>query len=794
MRSSRLLAAALLGCAAVGAVLACGPDFPWQLLDDRVMTLKSTPSNDFDYELPRLLTKPGDSLKAVEDYGDASKAAAYDDYKDEIDASIDAQRTTAEEQGLNTAQLAALHAMRAAADADKAYAAGAGLSPSVRQYTAGAVAFHKQDIAHAKQRFLAVLALPAGERTARATWAAYMLGRIYAASADEADAAKYFAMTRDLALQGQLDPLGLAVASYNEEAGMHYRAAEALVKDGKLPPAQAPAFGKEMTEAANLYAEAQKRGSVWSWNSLDWLAGEVLAEPVRVEPAASDPFMQRLLVAYVLARVPDDSSGYGFIDGHHPEDAAGGGGKISVNSSVAALVVALDKHPMTQPIGKDNLAALMYRVGRYDLAGRLVADSTTPMAYWIKAKLAIQKGDMAAAAADYSHAVEAFETTKSGLTDYNATLIQGEDGVLSLARGDYLDAMAKLYAHGDTYWGDVAYLAERVLTVDELQRFVDSHASLPQSAPSAGTQAAPQRIGLSLYGRTMALRDLLARRLMRAGRFQEALPYFAQPADDQWDRPGPEIVRQAASDYSQALVTAHKGATEAERAQGFYTASLLAKHRGMEMMGAETAPDYYVEGGAFDEGWGQKELGDQYVTDGERKRFSASATEPNKRFHYRYIALDQIEQAAALVPKHSQAYAALLCTASGWMIHTAGEQQRVTELYTQYVKNGAYVPWAKAFGSDCPAPDFTETAADVASKEAAITARHAAARKALGAQMAARANVQRSLYLRTKRFIGRHRWAFLSGFVIILLAGASLGTWYMWRRRHKAQAEATKEG
>ena len=789
MRSSRLLVAGLLGCAAVGAVLACGPDFPWQLLDDRVMTLKSTPANDFYYELPKLLTKPGDSLKPVEAYRDTFKVAEYQDDNDEIDASMDAQRTTAEEQGLDTSQLAALHAMRAAADADKAYAAGASLSPAVRQYTAGAVAFHKKDIAHAKERFLAVLALPADECTSRATWAAYMLGRVYAAGDDEADAAKYFAMTRSLALQGQPDPLGLAVASYNEEAGMHYRAAEALVQGGKLPPAEASAFGREMTQAANLYAEAQTRGSVWSWNSLLWLAGEVLAEPVRVEPSASDPFMQRLLVAYVLARVSDEGSGEDFIDWHHPRDAAGGDGKVTLDPSVAALVAALDKHPVSQALGKDNLAALMYRVGRYDLAGQLVADSTTPMAYWVKAKLAIQKGDLAAAAADYSHAVKAFDTTKSGLTDYNATLIQGEDGVLSLARGDYLDAMTKLYEHGDTYWGDVAYLAERVLTVDELKRFVDGHASLPQAAPAGGTQAAVAQAGWVPYGPAVNLRDLLARRLVRAGRFQEALSYFSQPADDWPQHPGAAVVQHAVSDYSKALDAAHdKGASDAQRAQSLYAAALLAKHLGMDMMGTETAPDYYVTGGAFDDGWGQTALGDQYVTDGERKRFSESAIEPDKRFHYRYIALDQIEQAAALVPKHSEAYAALLCTASGWMIHTVGEQERVKELYVQYEKYGALVPWAKAYGSDCPTPDFSETAADVATKEAAITAKHAADRKAYAAQVAAQAAFQKSPYLRARRFVWRHRWAFLSGLGVLLLAGGAIGAWVMLKRRRASRA------
>lgn len=57
-------------------------------------------------------------------------------------------------------------------------------------------------------------------------------------------------------------------------------------------------------------------------------------------------------------------------------------------------------------------------------------------------------------------------------------------------------------------------------------------------------------------------------------------------------------------------------------------------------------------------------------------------------------------QAADLLPPRSQAFAAVLCQATGWMMSTAktdgdekAAQERVHRLYRRYVEEGAYVPW-----------------------------------------------------------------------------------------------------
>jgi hypothetical protein len=80
-------------------------------------------------------------------------------------------------------------------------------------------------------------------------------------------------------------------------------------------------------------------------------------------------------------------------------------------------------------------------------------------------------------------------------------------------------------------------------------------------------------------------------------------------------------------------------------------------------------------------------------------RFDASKPKLALRLHYRFIAVDEAIQAADLLPPHSQAFAAVLCQATGWMMSTAqidGDedvaQVRFHQLYCRYLKEGATFP------------------------------------------------------------------------------------------------------
>jgi len=185
-----------------------------------------------------------------------------------------------------------------------------------------------------------------------------------------------------------------------------------------------------------------------------------------------------------------------------------------------------------------------------------------------------------------------------------------------------------------------------------------------------------------------------------------------------------------------------------------FAAATLARQNGMEMMGTEAAPDYFSNDGAFDFGIGQQKLDGPYITDDERKRFEASAAIPDQRYHYRYVAVDEVSRAADLLPPRSQAFAAVLCTATGWMLDTRGADEQVHNLYARYVQEGPYVPWAANFGRDCPEPNFDDAA--------------------------------RTHYWRdTRNFLSHYRWPVGSGGLVLL--GLIAAGWFLRRRMSLAK-------
>ena len=145
--------------------------------------------------------------------------------------------------------------------------------------------------------------------------------------------------------------------------------------------------------------------------------------------------------------------------------------------------------------------------------------------------------------------------------------------------------------------------------------------------------------------------------------------------------------------------------------------------------GYEQGPDYTDNGGTFQGGSGQSAatLKGEFVTEGERQRFAASSAQPDRRFHYRYIAADRAVSAADLLPPRSQAFAATLCVAAGWMEEgppdhdepadgdttkpLSERQRRAQAYYARYVKQGPYVDWAQDFGTMCEQPDFASARA-----------------------------------------------------------------------------------
>ncbi|VEI62346.1 Uncharacterised protein [Serratia fonticola] len=279
--------------------------------------------------------------------------------------------------------------------------------------------------------------------------------------------------------------------------------------------------------------------------------------------------------------------------------------------------------------------------------------------------------------------------------------VAGEQAILALNRGDYLQAMNLMYRGKENYWADVADIAERVLTVDELKGFVDKHAPAP-TTPLKPVK--PDEYNGERITQEVQLRELLARRMMRAGRYEEAVNYFAIPN-----------YRQAAQDFANLMKAAKdKSADKNARAKSYYQAAALLRSQGLDFTGYEMTPDYNIYGAGYSylgDAFNTKDIKDKsWISAAEAARAKKSLPDADNRFlHYRWQAVDLAQKAADLLPPKSQAYAAVLCNAAGWVIARDAKTGRA--LYQRYIKNGTQFEWGTKFGYNCPAPEF-DTAAN----------------------------------------------------------------------------------
>jgi len=669
--------AALIGSALAMPIngFACGPDFPNRLLTDRNGTLLYMPEGNFAFEASRLV--------AVDNQLPLWKAPP--------------PATPPKPMPLSPETII-IGKMRAAKTVEEADAVNSqGLSDAARLYQLGAVAFAGSD-PRAAEYFQQVLALPAAQQGDWGLRAQYSLGRVlmddHGTPENESDtpatavkrpakpqleqAQAAFQQVIDRVKAGAADPDQLALSSLGQQARIQLWL-------GNIAP------------AAQLYAQQAAQGDQNGGLSLQYISS-YLVNPdhfAALKQAISDPVIQQLVTVELFAR----GSNLQMSD----TDATGTRSKQIV-SQILTLLNASVKSGFS---GSDRLAALAYRAGQYPMAASLLKHAgDSGLAWWLRAKMALRDGDVKAATAAYAKAAAAFPSSESWGEQRNADFtpetivpecrVAGEQAILALDRGDYLQAMDFLYRGKEIYWADVADVAERVLTIDELKGFVDKHVPAPATPlkPVNPDEYNGQQITPDIQ-----LRELLARRLMRAGRAQEAMGYFDIPN-----------YRQVAQGYANTLKTAKdKTADKLVRAKAYYQAATLLRTQGLAFTGYEMTPDYAI----YDAGYSY--LGDAFdtrelkhkswISSAEAARAKAALPAQDNRFlHYRWQAVDLAQQAADLLPPKSQAYAAVLCNAAGWVIKRDAKTGQA--LYQRYINTGTRYSWASKFGYDCPAPDF----------------------------------------------------------------------------------------
>jgi tetratricopeptide (TPR) repeat protein len=635
--------AALAVCMAIAdSTLACGPFFPSDILTRTDEQMLAAPAADFSVEIARLKVLDTVPWKAVatKDNQTGADQTADADVRDlrKAMAGEDGQKTEHAVWQLQKFRQQIVEYVKA----HDAWVPGQPNEPTpptmsladnlkelpaeFQEYERGALAYHNGKVEDARRIWLALLEKPPAERKYRTTWAAYMLGRSYLKS-DPEKAVQQFQTMRKLVDAGFADSTGLAVASLGWEAAASMQAGD-------------------YQQAVKLYLQQSKAGDPTGINSLAVCAQRILQkEPAVLAVAAKDAATRTVVTACILAKQE------GWDDDLR-------------SARVPPWLAAVEAAKVQDMAGADRLAWIAYQAGDMDGAKRWLdrAPKDSAVGCWLNAKLSLRAGDDVKAAEYLAKAAKAFpadeewpaatEDRDADPTFVPAAQVRGELAVLQLHRSQYVEALDLLLK--GNFWADAAYVGERVLTVDELKNYCDTH-------PQPAHKVAKDADGEEQPDRSVDIRHLLGRRLLRAGKWQGARDYF------------PERLRPHVDAYVTGLTIGNDAQKSKDaRAAALWSAAQVARHWGLGILATELEPDWAIYGGNYElSPTANERLKEGHTTinvpSADELVRLAAQTPPEHRWHYRFVAAEQAWAAAALMPDESEQTAKVLNTAGTWI-------------------------------------------------------------------------------------------------------------------------------
>ncbi len=209
-------------------------------------------------------------------------------------------------------------------------------------------------------------------------------------------------------------------------------------------------------------------------------------------------------------------------------------------------------------------------------------------------------------------------------------VVQGELGAVLVTQGDFAEAMlAFLRARS---WIDAAFVAERCMTADALADFIRDVPPELLGWDTLQWQTLPRDV-------KTVLPWLLARRLMREGRTDEAGPWFPEDFRPAW-----ELYRSLVAAARPADPVIVRDDTRALAALNLAFQLFI---QGMQLFGTELEPDVRFEDGKFSwSGIGPDRTPENLP--GARPLPAPLPPRPTVRFHYRGRAMDAARLAVSL--------------------------------------------------------------------------------------------------------------------------------------------------
>lgn len=590
------------------------------------------------------------------------------------------------------------------------------LPEDVRLYLQGAAArldandlVSDDPLKAAREFWRRLLALPAEQRTHRSTWAAWMLFR----TSPHDEQGRWLAETRKLARAGFKDCLHLGIeATYIlGRAGSDYaEKSEVTSADWKRAAMLRALLGHSRAEDRLRH----DRRLLTDW-SADF-AREVVA----------DDFLRRVQLLQLIESM--ESRG-GWEQGFQRTP--------SQDDDLPRWLDSFENAGLKDQQEAVLLAWISYNGARFEDARRWLAlapaDDVNALA--LRGKLAAMRGDRRGAQAHLTRMAARLPTPELGarstweqdrdyewfpLTTANYAAVRihkllGDCAVAQVARNDFAGAL-QTFLRTD-YWHDTAYVAERLLSVEELLT-LSRVGRLPRlekmSVPDATPPPSPLRIGFleEKYGGWAQPEGmerftyLVARRLAREGFIKDACKLLPVDLERALLRFDAEMRRSKNARLSSA-----------DRAQALWTAAQIERRLGMELFGFEAAPDFTLVGGSFEltsfHEWRQAALWRDSWTSEPQTPTQALIFKPvlpatadelwcarhygprhEERFHYRYIAADLAWRAAGFMPHDTEENARVLAIAGGWLKNR--DPKSADRFYKALVSRNPSIPLAQA--------------------------------------------------------------------------------------------------
>lgn len=560
----------------------------------------------------------------------------------------------------------------------------------------------------ARALWLQVLALPAEKRQHRSTWAAWMLFR----TAPHEEQGHWLSETRKLAAAGFKDCLHLGI----EATYILGRACSDYTEKQEVSAA-------EWKRAAMLRAplglcRAETRLREDQRVLMDWSA-----DFARV--VVADPFLRRVQMLQLIEHM-------GSLNGWEQGQA----GSTEEDENLPRWLKSFEDAGVKDLQETVMLAWICYNAARFDDARRWLAlapaDDTNALA--LRGKLAAMRGSRREARQALTHMaaklptpepsaregyegtllIQWFPLTTANYTAVRTHMLLADCAVAQVAQNDFAGAL-QTFLRTD-YWRDAAYVAERLLSVEELLA-LSRAGKIPRlkkmTVPDAEPRTQPLSIGFldDKYGGWSDKPELdrftylVARRLAREGLIQEACKLM--PADLE------RALRRFDAERRRSKDTR---LSSKERGEALWTAAQIERRLGMELFGYEDAPDYTSCGGVFAQlSFHERRKTALWRYDWQAMPETRTEALPftpvlpatadeiwcarhygpriDRRFHYRYIAADLAWQAARLLPDDSEQTAQVLTTAGTWLKNK--DPKSADRFYKALVNRNPSIPLAQ---------------------------------------------------------------------------------------------------